>query len=72
MKLGVNDLKHLFCLGCIGCNNSHFHSNSEKRGVISAEIIFKQNTTKSLQMLSFKTNHKVISCDSLRSMTIDY
>ena len=54
------------------CNNSHVHSAADARGLISAEIIFSTATTKALQLVTFRTNHKVLTIDSLKSVSLDY
>ena len=61
-------LKQINLTGCVGCNNSHQHSASESRGVVSCEII----PTKPLQLMCSQTHWKMITVDSMRSLKIDY
>ena len=65
-------LKQINLTGCVGCNNSHQHSASESRGVVSCEIVFETIPTKPLQLMCFQTHWKMITVDSMRSLKIDY
>ena len=78
IKLTKEEFRNNFFLvsldttGC-RCSSFHHHLESEKKGNLSCELVFKTPNTKNLNMLVYSITHKSLKITGLeREVTVEY